>query len=96
MDDWTMTVIRTDAGHEAFQAAIDDGKIETRPLEDEPKGEFLANKLSLDKRKNRPLPAKMPTYQERLALDYLDPKTFYTKGPGAPPKEDEPQKGESS
>ena len=96
MDDWTMTVIRTDAGHEAFQAAIDDGKIETRPLEDEAKGEFLANKLSLDKRKNRPLPAKMPTYQERLALDYLDPKTFYTKGPGAPPKEDEPQKGESS
>lgn len=84
MDDWTMTVIRTEAGHEAFQEAIDDGKIETRPLEDEPKGEFLAKKLSADKRKNRPLPAHMPTYQERLALDYLDPKTFYTKGPGAP------------
>ena len=96
MDDWTMTVVRTEAGHQALQSAIDAGKIETRPLEDEPKGEFLAKKLSADKRKNRPLPAQMPTYQERLALDYLDPKTFYTKGPGAPPKEDEPQKGESS
>jgi len=30
----------------------------------------------------------MPTYQERLDLNYLDPKTFYTKGPGAPPKEE--------
>jgi coenzyme F420 hydrogenase subunit beta len=90
MDDWTMTVIRTDAGHEAFQAAIDDGVIETRPLEDEPKGDFLAKKLSANKRKNRPLPAQMPTYQERLELDYLDPKTFYTKGPGAPPKEETP------
>ncbi len=88
LDDWTMTVIRTDAGHEAFQAAIDDGVIETRPLEDEPKGEFLAKTLSANKRKNRPLPAQMPTYQERLDLNYLDPKTFYTKGPGAPPKED--------
>ena len=46
MDDWTMTVVRTDAGHEALQAAIDDGKIETRPLDVEPKGEFLAKKLS--------------------------------------------------
>ena len=90
MDDWTMTVIRTDAGHEAFQAAIDDGVIETRPLEDEPKGDFLAKKLSAAKRKNRPLPAQMPTYQERLAMNYLDPKTFYTKGPGAPPEEETP------
>jgi coenzyme F420 hydrogenase subunit beta len=88
LDNWTMTVIRTDAGHEAFQAAIDDGVIETRPLEDEPKGEFLAKKLSDNKRKNRPLPALMPSYQERLDLNYLDPKTFYTKGPGAPPKEE--------
>ncbi len=89
MDDWTMTVIRTDAGHEAFQSAIDDGRIETRPLEDEPRGEFLAKKLSADKRKNRPLPALMPTYQERLELDFLDPKRFYTKGPGAPAPEEE-------
>jgi len=44
----------------------------------------LMKKLSADKKKNRPLPAKMPNYQERLRLNYLDPKTFYTKGPGAP------------
>ncbi len=31
----------------------------------------------------------MPTLAEREALNYLDPKTFYTKGPGAPPKEEE-------
>ena len=90
MDDWTMTLIRTDAGHEAFQAAIDDGKIETRPLEDEPLGETLVKKHSAIKRKNRPLPALMPTHQEREALNFLDPKTFYTKGPGAPPEEQAP------
>jgi hypothetical protein len=32
----------------------------------------------------------MPTYQERLEMDYLDPKTFYTKGPGAPPEDEAP------
>jgi len=41
-------------------------------------------KLSIGKRKNKPHPARMPTYAEREALGYLDPKTYYTKGPGAP------------
>jgi coenzyme F420 hydrogenase subunit beta len=84
LDGWTYTLIRTEAGHRAFQAAVDDGWIETRPLEDEPRGEFLLNKLSADKKLNRPLPAQMPTLQEREALGYIDPKTYYTKGPGAP------------
>lgn len=84
LDGWTYTVVRTEAGHRAFQAAIKDGWLETRPLEDEPRGEFLMKKLSADKKLNRPLPAQMPTLAERQALNYLDPKTFYTKGPGAP------------
>ncbi len=87
LDGWTYTVIRTRAGHRAFQAALDDGWIETRPLEDEPRGEFLMQKLSADKKKNRPHPAQMPTLEQRKAQEYLDPKTYYTKGPGAPRQE---------
>lgn len=84
IDGWTCTWVRTEAGHEALQAAIDDGWLETRPIEDEPKGYTLTQKLSIAKRKNKPHPAQMPTYAERAALGYLDPKTYYTKGPGAP------------
>ncbi len=86
LDGWTYTLIRTEAGHQAFQAAVQAGRIETRPLDDEPRGEYLLNRLSADKKRNRPLPAQMPTLQQRQALGYLDPKTFYTKGPGAPPE----------
>jgi coenzyme F420 hydrogenase subunit beta len=93
LDGWTFTLVRTEEGHRAFQAAIDDGWLETRPLADEPRGEFLLDKLSADKKKHRPLPAQMPTFQEREALEWLDPKTFYTKGPGAPPPEDDDEGG---
>ncbi len=85
LDGWTYTLVRTAEGHRALQAAIDDGWLETRPLSDEPRGEFLMNRLSAAKKVNRPLPAQMPTHQEREKLGWLDPKTFYTKGPGAPP-----------
>ena len=88
LDGWTYTLIRTDTGHKAFRAAVDAGRLETRPLDDEPRGEFLMNRLSALKKKNRPLPALMPTHAEREALGYLDPKRFYTHGPGAPPPED--------
>lgn len=87
MDGWTCTWVRTEAGHEALQAAIKDGFLETRPIEEEPKGRLLMAKLCEAKRKNKPHPALMPTLPERLAMGYLDPKTFYTDGPGAPPKE---------
>jgi coenzyme F420 hydrogenase subunit beta len=93
LDGWTYTLIRTRRGHEAFQAALADGWLETRPLADEPRGEFLMKKLSADKKKNRPLPAQMPTYEERKALGNLSPKDFYTKGPGAPRTEPEQQDG---
>jgi len=92
IDGWTCTWVRTEAGHEAVQAAIRDGRLETRPIEDEPKGQTLMTKLCKAKRRNKPHPAKMPTLDERRALGYLDPKTFYTKGPGAP-KEKDPGKG---
>jgi len=45
--------------------------------------------LSKNKKLNRPLPVQMPTLEERTALGYLSPKTFYTKGPGAPPPAEE-------
>jgi coenzyme F420 hydrogenase subunit beta len=89
LDGWTYTLIRTRRGHEAFQAALADGWLETRPLSDEPRGEFLMNKLSADKKKNRPLPAQMPSHAEREAMGSLCPKTFYTTGPGAPAKDEE-------
>jgi coenzyme F420 hydrogenase subunit beta len=90
IDGWTCTWVRTEAGHEAIQSAIADGALESRPIEDEPRGYDLTVKLSLAKKKNRPHPARMPTLQEREALNYLDPKTFYTKGPGAPPPAEDP------
>jgi coenzyme F420 hydrogenase subunit beta len=95
LDGWTYTLVRTEAGHRALQAAISDGWLETRPLEDEPRGRLLLEKLSAGKKKNRPLPAQMPSLAEREALGYLDPKTFFTKGPGAPPAEPEGDGGGS-
>jgi len=89
LDGWTYTLIRTKRGHEAFKAALAAGWLESRPLSDEPRGEFLMNKLSADKKKNRPLPPLMPTHDERVVMGSLCPKTFYTTGPGAPKAEDE-------
>jgi len=83
LDGWTTTLVRTEAGHRFLRAAIEDGRLETRPLADEPRGRLLLEKLSAEKKRNRPHPARMPTLQERQALGWLDPKTFYTKGPGA-------------
>ncbi len=89
IDGWTYTLIRTKRGHEAFQAALADGWLETRPLSDEPRGEFLMNRLSANKKKNRPLPPLMPTHDERVAMGSLCPKTFFTTGPGAPKTDQE-------
>jgi len=89
MDGWTYTLIRTERGHKAFAAALEAGVIEQRPLADEPRGEYLMGMFSKNKKLNRPLPVQMPTLEERTALGYLSPKTFYTKGPGAPPPAEE-------
>ncbi len=87
LDGWTYTLVRTETGHRFLQAAIADGWLETCPVEAGPRGEELLRKLSAEKKRNRPHPAQMPTLAERLALGYLDPKTFYTTGPGAPREE---------
>ncbi|MBI5157978.1 MAG: Coenzyme F420 hydrogenase/dehydrogenase, beta subunit C-terminal domain [Acidimicrobiia bacterium] len=84
LDGWTFTLVRTERGHEAFEAALHAGVIEVRPLADEPRGMMLLEKLSADKKANRPHPARMPSLSERRAQGWLDPKTYYTKGPGAP------------
>ena len=75
-DGYTFTVIRTEAGHQAFQKLLKTGWIETIPLEDQPKAVALLARLSKYKR-NRPLPALMPTLDERIEIGNLDPKNFY-------------------
>ena len=84
LDGWTFTLIRTERGHAAFAAALAAGVIETRPLEDEPRGMMLLEKLSAEKKAHRPHPAQMPSLEQRRVEGWLDPKTYYTKGPGAP------------
>jgi coenzyme F420 hydrogenase subunit beta len=89
LDDWTFTLVRTERGHEAYQDALGAGVIEERPLDDEPRGMYLLDRLSDLKKRNRPLPAQMPTLAERIAQGHVDPKTYYTTGPGAPPEDPE-------
>ena len=75
-DGYTFTVVRTEAGHEAFQALLKTGWIESVPMEAHPKAKALLARLSKYKR-NRPLPALMPTLAERMDIGNLDPKNFY-------------------
>jgi coenzyme F420 hydrogenase subunit beta len=84
LDGWTFVLVRTEAGHAALQAALADGRLHARPLDDEPRGDMLLRKLAAGKKRNRPLPAQMPTLDQRAAEGWLDPKTYYTSGPGAP------------
>ena len=76
MDKWTYTVIRTEAGHKAWTALVDDGWVETKPWDEAPKGKELVERLSIYKR-NRPLPALMPNLTEREEIGNLDPKNYY-------------------
>ena len=73
---WTFTLIRTEAGHKAWQALLESGWIETKELSEAPKSKELLIRLSKYKR-NRPLPALMPTFSERKAIGNLDPKHYY-------------------
>ncbi len=57
LDGWTYTVVRTDAGHDAFQAAIDAGEIEVRDVSDAPRSRPLLQKLAAAKH-SRALPAQ--------------------------------------
>lgn len=89
-DGYTFTVIRTEAGHEAFQKILKTDWIEVIPMEDQPKARALLARLSKYKR-NRPLPALMPTLDERIEIGNLDPKNFYKDyvAPGAETEEQE-------
>ena len=92
-DGYTFTVIRTEAGHEAWQKLLKTGWVETIPLEDQPKAVSILARLSKYKR-NRPLPALMPSLDERIEIGNLDPKNFY-KDYVKPGTETEDQEGSS-
>ncbi len=76
LDGWTFTVIRTEAGHRAWQALLEAGWVETKELDEAPKSKELLIKLAKYKR-NRPLPALMPSLAERKSIGNLDPKHYY-------------------
>jgi coenzyme F420 hydrogenase subunit beta len=53
-NDWTLTVVRTDAGRDLLEAMAKDGWIETRPGDDDPDAIALMHKLSAKSRKRWP------------------------------------------
>ena len=53
-NDWTLTIVRTDAGREVIAGMIKDGVIETRPGDDDPGAIALLRKLSRVSRKRWP------------------------------------------
>jgi coenzyme F420 hydrogenase subunit beta len=78
LDDWSYVTVRTEAGHKALQQAIEDGHLETKPIEEFAKGKKILVRLAQQKM-GRPLPALMPTLQEREKTGDLDPKAFGDK-----------------
>ena len=53
-NDWTLTLVRTDAGREIIDGMIADGVIETRPGDDDPGAIALLRKLSIVSRRRWP------------------------------------------
>jgi coenzyme F420 hydrogenase subunit beta len=53
-NDWTLTVVRTDAGREIIEGMVSDGVIETRPGDDDPGAIALMRKLSIVSRRRWP------------------------------------------
>lgn len=53
-NDWTLTIVRTDAGREIIDAMVADGAIETRPGDDDPGAIALLRKLSTVSRRRWP------------------------------------------
>ncbi len=53
-NDWTLTLVRTDAGREIIEGMIADGVIETRPGDDDPGAIALLRKLSVVSRRRWP------------------------------------------
>ncbi len=71
--DWTYVVVRTEAGHRAVQSLLAEGRIETVDVPERAKK--LLGRLSRRKA-NKPLPALLPTLQQRIETGDLDPKNF--------------------
>jgi len=64
-NDWTLTVVRTDAGREVMEGMQRDGWIETRPGDDDPAAIELMHKLARKSRKRWPefavdMPGRVP------------------------------------
>src|SRR3954452_17280911 len=53
-NDWTLTIVRTDAGRELMEKMLADGVIEVRPGDDDPDAIALMHKLSKKSRKRWP------------------------------------------
>jgi coenzyme F420 hydrogenase subunit beta len=53
-NDWTLTIVRTDAGRDLMDAMLRDGAIEVRPGDDDPGAIELMHKLSKKSRKRWP------------------------------------------
>jgi len=53
-NDWTLTIVRTDAGREIMEGMAADGVIETRPGDDDPGAVALLRKLSIVSRRRWP------------------------------------------
>jgi len=53
-NDWTLTVVRTDAGREIIEGMLADGVIETRPGDDDPGAIELMRKLAIVSRRRWP------------------------------------------
>ena len=53
-NDWTLTIVRTDAGRELMEGMIRDSWLETRPGDDDPDAIALMHKLSIKSRKRWP------------------------------------------
>ncbi|MFQ6010886.1 MAG: Coenzyme F420 hydrogenase/dehydrogenase, beta subunit C-terminal domain [Nitrososphaerales archaeon] len=87
LNGWAFTVVRTEIGAKIFNEAVREGWVETRPVEEEPRSKKLLIRLSKSKR-SRPLPALMPTLQERKEKGNLDPKAFETGSHINPPKKE--------
>ena len=53
-NDWTLTIVRTDAGREIIAGMLADGAIETRPADEDPGAMALLRKLSIVSRRRWP------------------------------------------
>jgi len=64
-NDWTLTLVRTERGAELFDAMVDGGAVEVRPIDDDPGAVALLRKLSRVSRRRWPatavpMPGRLP------------------------------------